>query len=39
MGSGTQRDVSTRPPLGTINVILDTTGRIGSRPSRVLFIA
>ena len=39
VGSGAHRDASTRPPLGTINVILATLGRTGSRPSRVLSIA
>ena len=38
-GSGVHKDVSTRPPLGTINVILATLGRIASRPSKVLSIA
>ena len=37
-GSGAQRDASTRPLLGTINVILTTPGRIGSRPSRAMSI-
>ena len=27
------------PPLGTINVILAAPGRIGSQPSRVMFVA
>ena len=38
VGLGAQRDVSIRPPLGTINVILAALGRTGSRPSRVLSI-
>ena len=29
VGSGAQRDASTRPPLGTISVILVATGRAG----------
>ena len=37
-GSGAQRDASTRPLLGTINVILTAPRRIGSRPSRVMSI-
>ena len=37
-GSGTQRDASSRPPLGTISVILTTLGRIGSFLSRVMSI-
>ena len=36
---GAQRDASTRPPLGTINVILVAPRRTSSRPSRVLSIA
>ena len=36
---GSHRDTSTRPPLGTINVILAALGRTSSRPSRVLSIA
>ena len=39
MGSGSQRDISSRPPLGTINVILATLGRTGFYPSRVMFVA
>ena len=35
---GAQRDVSIRPYLGTINVILAALGRTGSRPSKVLSI-
>ena len=38
VGSGSQRDTSSRPPLGTINVILATPGRTGSQPSRVMSI-
>ena len=38
MGLGDQRNTSTRPPLGIINVILVSLGRTGSRPSRVLSI-
>ena len=37
-GSRSQKDTSSRPPLGTINVILATLGRTGSHPSRVMFI-
>ncbi|XP_075661702.1 uncharacterized protein LOC142631421 [Castanea sativa] len=33
-GSGAQRDASTRPPLGTISVILAAPGRTSSQPSR-----
>ena len=36
---GARRDASIRPPLGTINVIIATPGRTGSRPPRVLSIA
>ena len=36
---GSQRDVPSRPPLGTINVIFATPGRTGSCPSRVMFVA
>ncbi|XP_030940034.1 uncharacterized protein LOC115964956 [Quercus lobata] len=38
-GLGAQRDTSIRPFLGTIKVILATSERTGSRPSRVLSIA
>ena len=38
-GSGAHKDASTRPHLGTINVILATLGKTGSRPSKVLSIA
>ncbi|XP_030923473.1 uncharacterized protein LOC115950409 [Quercus lobata] len=34
-----QKDVSLRPPTGTIHVILAAPGRIGSFPSRVLSVA
>ena len=34
-----QRDTALRPPVGTINVILATPGRTGTRPSRVLSVA
>ena len=34
-----QRDVSSRPPLGTINVIFTAPGRIGSCPSRIMSVA
>ena len=37
--SGSQRDIPSRPPLGTINVIFATPGRIGSCPSRIMFVA
>ena len=33
------RDISLRPPMGTINVILAALGRTGSFPSRVMFMA
>ena len=36
---GAQRAASTKPPLGTINVILTALGRTGSQPSRVMFVA
>ncbi|XP_075670224.1 uncharacterized protein LOC142639990 [Castanea sativa] len=39
VGSAHQRDASSRPPLGTICVLLATPGRTGSYPSRVLSIA
>ena len=32
-------DSSSRPPLGTINVIFAAPGKIGSCPSRVMFVA
>ena len=34
-----QKDVSLRPPMGTIYVILAVAGRTGSFPSRVLSVA
>ena len=37
--SGSQRDIPSRPPLGTINVIFAAPGRIGSCPSRIMFVA
>ena len=37
--SESRRDVSSRPPLGTINIIFAVSGRTGSRPSRVMFVA
>ena len=36
---GAQGNVSSRPPLGTINVIFTPPGRTGSQPSRVMSIA
>ena len=39
VGSGAQRGTSSRPPLGTINVILATPGRTGAHPSRVMSVA
>ena len=38
-GSDPHRDASSRPLLGTINVIFATPGRTGSHPSRVMFVA
>ena len=38
-GSEPRRDASSRPPLGMINVIFATLGRIGSCPSRVMSVA
>ncbi|XP_075636516.1 uncharacterized protein LOC142608709 [Castanea sativa] len=38
-GSRSQRDTSSKPPLGTINVILATSGRVGFYHSRVLSVA
>ena len=38
-GSKPRRDASSRPPLGTINVIFITLGRTSSCPSRVLSVA
>ena len=37
--SGSQRDIPSRPPLGTINVIFAAPGRIGSCPSRIMYVA
>ena len=37
--SGSQRDISSRPPLGTINVIFAVPGRTGLCPSRIMSIA
>ena len=37
--SGSQRDVPSRPPLGTINVIFAALGRTGSCPFRVMSVA
>ena len=37
--SESRRDVSSRPPLGTINVIFAAPRRTGSCPSRVMSIA
>ena len=36
---GSQRDVPSRPPLGTINVIFAALGRTRSYPSRVMSVA
>ena len=36
---GSQRDVPSRPPLRTINVIFAALGRTGSYPSRVMSVA
>ena len=36
--SGTQKDASSRPPLGTISVILVASGRTGSHPSKEMSI-
>ena len=36
--SGSQRDIPSRPPLGTINVIFAAPGRIGSCPSRIMSV-
>ncbi|XP_075633834.1 uncharacterized protein LOC142606354 [Castanea sativa] len=38
MGSGTQGNTSSRPPLGTVNVIFATPGRADSCPSRVMTV-
>ena len=37
--SRSQRDIPSRPSLGTINVIFATPGRTGSCPSRIMFVA
>ena len=37
--SGTQGNISLRPPLGIINVIFAAFGRTGSHPSRVMSVA
>ena len=37
--SGSQRDIPSRPPLGTINVIFTAPSRIGLCPSRIMFVA
>ncbi|XP_075665389.1 uncharacterized protein LOC142635058 [Castanea sativa] len=39
IGSGSQRDASSKPPLDTINVILVTLGMVSSHHFRVLSIA
>ena len=36
---GSQRDIPSRPPLGTINVIFAALGRTGSCPSRIMSVA
>ena len=38
-GSESQRDIPSRPPLGTINVIFAAPGRIGSYSSRVMSVS
>ena len=37
--SGSKREIPSRPPLGTINVIFTASGRTGSCPSRVMSVA
>ena len=37
--SGSQKDIPSRPPLGTINVIFTAPGRTGSCPSRIMSVA
>ena len=37
--SRSEREIPSRPPLGTINVIFAAPGRIGSYPSRVMSVA
>ena len=39
MNSKSRRDIPSRPPLGTANVIFATPGRTGSYPSRVMSVA
>ena len=39
MGSAFWEDASSRPPLGTINVIFAASGRTGSCPSRVMSVS
>ncbi|XP_075649660.1 uncharacterized protein LOC142620124 [Castanea sativa] len=38
-GSGSQRDTSSKPPLGTINVVLATPRKVSSHHSRVISVA
>ena len=38
ISSEPRRDTSSRPPLGTINVIFTALGRIGSCPSKIMSI-
>ena len=37
--SGSEREIPSRPPLGTINVIFATPGKTGSCPSRIMSVA
>ena len=37
--SGSEREIPSRPPLGTINVIFAAPGRTGSCPSKVMSVA
>ena len=37
--SRSERETPSGPPLGTINVIFTAPGRMGSYPSRVMFVA
>ena len=37
--SGSEREIPSRPPLGTINVIFTAPGRTGSCPSKVMSVA
>ena len=37
--SGSQRDIPSRPPLGTINVIFAAPGKTGSCLSRIMSVA